>query len=83
MAIIKLRGVLVEILCGISSDYKAYTTREKREINQFLPHFQNALYGTMVASLIYYRKFIKSLTKIGYEINPYYPCISNKAIDES
>ena len=41
---------------------------------------QNYLYGTMVASIIYYRKFTKSLTSIGFEINPYDPCIANKAI---
>ena len=34
----------------------------------------------MVASIIYYRKFTKSLTSIGFEINPYDPCIANKAI---
>ena len=31
MAIIKLRGVLVEILYKISSDYKSYITRDNRE----------------------------------------------------
>jgi hypothetical protein len=42
---------------------------------------QNALYGTMVASLLYYRKFLKSLTDIDFIINPYDPCISNKIIE--
>jgi hypothetical protein len=43
--------------------------------------FQNALYVTMVASLLYYRKFIKSLTDIDFVINPYDPCIANKMIE--
>jgi hypothetical protein len=43
---------------------------------------KNALYGTMVASLLlYYRKFTKSLTQIGFEINPYDPCVANKIIE--
>ena len=41
---------------------------------------QNALYGTMVASLLYYRKFVKSLLDIGFVLNPYDPCVANKMI---
>ena len=36
----------------------------------------------MVASLLYYRKFVKSLTDIGFVINPYDPCVANKIIDD-
>jgi hypothetical protein len=42
---------------------------------------QNALYKTMVASLLYYRKFAKSLTDIQFTINPYDPCVANKILD--
>ena len=45
-----------------------------------LIQFQNALYGTMVARLLYYHKFTKSLTDFGFKINPYYPCVANKII---
>ena len=34
----------------------------------------------MVASLLYYRKFVKSLTSIGFKLNPYDPCVANKNI---
>jgi hypothetical protein len=34
----------------------------------------------MVASLIYYRKFVKSLTDIDFVINPYDPFVTNKMI---
>jgi hypothetical protein len=34
----------------------------------------------MVASLLYYRKFVKSLTDIDFVINPYDPCVANKMI---
>ena len=73
----------MDILCQIYSDYKAYVTRDKRGVQQFLLNFQNALYGTMVASLLYYCKFTKRLTSIGFEINPYDPCVSNKVINGS
>ena len=82
MAIIKIRGVLVDILVKIDSDaYKSYVTTDKKGTKQLLVQCQNALYGTMVASLLYYRKFTKSLTSIGFELNPYDPCVANKIIE--
>ena len=53
MEIIKICGVLVDILCNISSTYKPYVTREKKGFKQFLLRFQNALYVTMVEILLY------------------------------
>jgi hypothetical protein len=35
----------------------------------------------MVTSLLYYRKFVKSLTDIDFVINPYDPCFANKMIE--
>jgi hypothetical protein len=79
MAFIKIRGVLVDILCEIAPDvYKPYVTKDKKGNKQLLVQVQNALYGTMVASLLYYRKFVKSLTDIGFTLNPYDPCVANK-----
>jgi hypothetical protein len=79
---IKIRGVLVDILVQIAPDvYKSYVTTDKKGTKQLLVQCQNALYGTMVASLLYYRKFTKSLTSFGFEINPYDPCVANKIVD--
>jgi len=81
MAIIKLRGVLVDILVGIAPDvYGPYVTEDKKGVKQLLVQCQNALYGTMVAALLYYRKFVKSLTDVGFELNPYDRCVANKMI---
>ena len=82
MAFIKIRGVLVDILVAIAPDvYGPYVTKDKKGVKQLLVQCQNALYGTMVASLLYYRKFVKSLTDVGFEINPYDPCVANKIIE--
>ena len=35
----------------------------------------------MVAILLYYRKFTKSLTDIGFKINPYNSCVADKISD--
>jgi hypothetical protein len=39
------------------------------------------LYGTMIAIILYYRKFVKSLTDIVLIINPYHSCVANKIIE--
>jgi hypothetical protein len=82
MAFIKIRGILVDILVEIAPDvYKSYVSKDKKGSKHLLVQCQNALYGTMVASLLYYRKFVKSLTDIDVVINPYDPCLANKMIE--
>ena len=36
-----------------------------------------ALYGMLIASLLYYKRFVKDITTIGFKINPYDPCVAN------
>jgi hypothetical protein len=82
MAFIKIRGILVDILVEIAPDvYKPYVLKDKKGMKQLLVQCQNALYGTMVAGLLYNQKFIKSLTDIDFVINPYDPCVANKKIE--
>jgi hypothetical protein len=82
MAFIKIRGILVDIMVEIAPEaYRSYVSQEKKGNKQLLVQCQNTLYGTMIAILLYYRKFVKSLTDIGFIINPYDPCIANKIIE--
>ena len=79
---INIRGILVDILVGIAPDvYNSNVTTDKKGIKQLLVQCQNALYGTIVASLLYYRNLTKSLTDIGFKINPYDLCVANKIIN--
>jgi hypothetical protein len=62
MAIIKIRGTIVDILVNIAPDvYKSYATTDKKGIEQLVVRCQNALYGTIEASTLYYRKFTSLL----------------------
>ena len=82
MAIIRLRGDLVDILVSIAPDvYKKFVMTDRKGSKVLIVQCQNALYGTMQASLLYYRKFTQSLIKIGFELNPYDPCVANKTIE--
>jgi hypothetical protein len=82
MTIIKIRGVLVDVLVQIAPDvYKSYIMTDKKGMKQLLVQCQNALYGTMVASLLYYCKFTETLASVRFEINPYDLCEVNKTVD--
>jgi hypothetical protein len=80
--IIRIRGMLVDILVKIAPEvYGPFVTTDRKGNKQILVECLNALYGTMVASLLYYQKFTTSLKDNGYEMNPYDPCVWNKTID--
>jgi hypothetical protein len=36
-----------------------------------------AIYGMLQSSLLYYKKFCKDIESIGFEVNPYDPCVAN------
>lgn len=44
---------------------------------------QKALYGKMKSALLFYKKLVGELRDIGFEINPYDPCVANKMINGS
>ncbi len=80
-AFICIRGPLVDILGSIAPDvYGPYVTVGKKCDKQLLVQCLTALYGTMVASLLYYKKFVKSLKLNGFRLNPYDPCMANKQV---
>jgi hypothetical protein len=81
MAIIKIKGVLVDMLLDIAPTvYTPYVTTDWKGAKQLIVQCQNAIYRTMMASLLYYKKFSKSLKSVGFEFNPYNPCVANKQI---
>jgi hypothetical protein len=81
MAIIKIRGILVDMLLDIAPDvYKPFVTTDRKGVKQLIVQCLNAIYGTMMASLLYYRKFCTSLLSKGFVFNDYDPCVANKLI---
>jgi hypothetical protein len=83
-ALICLHGPLVDILVSIAPNvYGPYVTVGKKGEKQLLVvQCLTALYGTMVALLLYYKKFVKSLKSKGFKLNPYDPCVANKQVNE-
>jgi hypothetical protein len=60
--------------------YLLYVATNSRGEKSLLVECFNTIYGTMVAGFLYYRKFSSSLTKIGFKVNLYDPCVWNKDI---
>ena len=79
--IVCICGMLVDILVKIAPDiYKDYVTVNNKGEKQILVECLNALYCTMMASLLYYEKFTTRLDKAGFKMNPYDPCVWNQNI---
>ena len=78
--IMKIRGVLVDILCQLApEEYTSYVIKERKSKLLYL-EMHKALYGMLVASLLYYKKFREDISTIGFEINPYDVCVANRTV---
>ena len=61
--------------------YKKYVSvNRKGELVLYVEDL-NALYCIIKAALQFYLKFVKNLNSIGFELNPYDPCVANKIVD--
>ncbi len=79
--IICITGVIVDWLVKVAPKvYASYIATNSKGINSLLIECYNTIYGTMVAGLLYCRKFSSSLKNRGFMVNPYDPCVWNRVI---
>ena len=79
--IMKIRGALVDLLLEIDYQvYSAFVVYEGKSKVLYVK-MNMALYGMMISSLLYYKKFKKDIEAIGFKINPYDPCVANRMIN--
>ncbi len=79
--IICITGVIVDWLVKVVPKvYGSYCATNSKGVNSLLVECYNAIYGTMVAGLLYYPKFSSSLKNRGFTVNPYNPCVWNRVI---
>ena len=82
MAIIKIRGILVYVLLDLSPDvYGTYGTTDRKGIKKLVTQCINVTYVTMVASLLCYCKFCKTLKLNKFNMNPCDPYVSNRLVN--
>jgi hypothetical protein len=78
--IMKIRGQLIDILLEICPGvYDAYVVNEGRHKILYV-RMLRALYGMLVSSILYYKKFRKDIEAIGFEVNPYDICVANRTV---
>ena len=79
--IMKIRGPLVDILVNINPEmYKDYVVMEGKHKVLYVQMLK-ALYGMMIASILYYKKFRTDIEKIGFVVNPYDICVANRMVN--
>ena len=77
----KLTGKAADILVQTAPElYRKYIANEKGK-NVLYVEALKAIYGTLKAALLFYKKLVKDLKSIGFEVNPYDPCVANKMIN--
>ena len=80
--LIKVKGLLAEILVEIAPEvYSDYVHIDPKGVMVLILECWNAIYGTMIASLLYYGKFCKTLSDNNFTENGYDPCVYNKMVE--
>jgi Reverse transcriptase (RNA-dependent DNA polymerase) len=78
---LKIKGALVDMLVALDQElYGKYVVFDNNEKILYVEVLK-ALYGMLQASLLFYKKLRKDLEEIGFEVNPYDPCVANRIIN--
>jgi Reverse transcriptase (RNA-dependent DNA polymerase)/Zinc knuckle len=78
--LLKMEGESVDIMCNVSTEYKRFVHFENGKKVLYL-RLMKALYGCVKSALLWYELFSSTLEGLGFELNPYDPCVANKMID--
>jgi hypothetical protein len=78
----KITGPLVEMLVELDPEiYKNFVSFEGKTPVLYV-HVIKALYGMLQSALLFYKKLVKDLGTIGFEIMPYDPCVANRTVND-
>lgn len=80
--IMKIRGVLVDLLSRVVPEYREYVIEEGKGQVLYL-RVKKAIYGMLESAMLFYKKLSGDLIKYGFEVNPYDPCVANKEINHA
>jgi hypothetical protein len=67
-------------MCTVNPKYKSFVVIEHGKRVLYL-QLLKALYGCVRSALLWYELFSGTLKEMGFELNPYDPCIANKLIE--
>ena len=75
---------MVELLVKLQPElYRKYVITGKNGEPLLYVKLLKALYGLLRSALLFYKKLAGDLVNMGFEINPYDPCVANKDVNGS
>ena len=78
--IMKITGKLAEISIQTAPElYSEFAVKENKTVVIYV-ELLKALYGLLLAAVLFYKKLLKDLQEKGFELNKYDPCVVNKTI---
>jgi hypothetical protein len=69
------------MLVSLNPELYSPVVTEKRGEPILYVELLKALYSTLQAALLFYKKLKKDLEGIGFKINPYDPCVANRTVN--
>ena len=82
IATIRLQGKLAELMVATAPEiYKKYVTVNRKGELVLYVEALNALYWILKVALLFYNIFVENLKSIGFQLNPYDPCVADKIVD--
>ena len=79
--VLRIQGKLADLLIKTAPEiYPKQITINRKGGTVLYVRALNEIYGIMKAALLFYYKFVGDLMTIGFELNPYDPCVANKTI---
>ena len=79
--IMKITGVMVDMMVDIDpTEYGPKVVYENGKKVLYLEVLK-AIYGMLIAALLWFHKLRKDLGEFGFKFNPYEPCVGNKIVD--
>ena len=71
-------------MVGVNPElYREYITTSPRGQPMLYVKLNKALYSLLRSALLFYKKLVSELKDMGFELNPYDPCMANRMINGS
>ena len=80
---LRFDGAMVDIIYEIEPKYKKYVINTKRGNRILYGKMNKAVYGSVLLSILFYKKLSAFLIENGYKVNLYDRCTFNKMVDGS
>ena len=80
--VMKITGKLVDWLVELAPEtYRGYVVTERGKKVLYVVVLR-AIYGMLEAAMLWYKELRRKLESIGFEMNPYDPCVANRTVNK-